>query len=180
MEAARTRGYAFPIANPPTEAAMQKVEPQSEHRWLQQLLGDWTYETEAIMGPDQPPVKMSGSESARPLGDVWVLCEASGMCPGEGPAVTLMTLGYDPAKKRFVGTFIGTMMTNLWVYDGRLEGNTLTLDAEGPSFAGDGTTAKYQDIIEIKGPDERTLSSRMLTPDGKWQHFMTSTYRRRK
>ena len=34
---------------------------------------------------------------------------------------TLMTLGYDPRKKRFVGTFVGSMMTNLWIYDGELD-----------------------------------------------------------
>ena len=45
------------------------------------------------------------------------------------------------------------MMTHLWVYDGALDaaGKVLTLDAEGPSFTGDGTTAKYQDVIEIEG-----------------------------
>ena len=41
--------------------------------------------------------------------------------PDGGPATMIMTLGYDPAKKRFVGTFIGSMMTNLWVYEGELE-----------------------------------------------------------
>ena len=33
----------------------------------------------------------------------------------------IMTLGYDPQKKRFVGTLIGSMMTHLWVYDGALD-----------------------------------------------------------
>ena len=91
-----------------------------------------------------------------------------------------MTLGYDPARKRFVGTFIGSMMTHLWVYDGALDaaGKVLTLDAEGPTSPAEGKMAKYQDIIEFKSDDHRVLSSQMLGDDGKWHHFMTANYRR--
>jgi hypothetical protein len=158
------------------------AEPQKEHRWLGQLLGDWTFVTEAVMGPGQPSVTFHGTESARALGEVWVLCEGKGDMPGGGTGLTVMTLGYDPARKRFVGTFIGSMMTHLWLYDGELDpsGTKLVLDAEGPSFAGDGTMAKYKDTIEIKGPDHRTLSSSCLGPDGQWHNFMTANYRRAK
>ena len=159
-----------------------QVEVQKEHEWLQQLIGEWTYVSEATMAPDQPPVKFAGSEVVRPLGGVWVLCEGQGDMPGGGTGLTIMTLGYDTAKKRFVGTFIGSMMTNLWVYDGALDSTRtkLALDAEGPSLSGDGTMAKYQDTIEIKDANHRVLSSSVLGPDGKWQHFMTANYRRKK
>ena len=87
----------------------------------------------------------------------------------------------DPQKKRFVGTFIGSMMTNLWVYDGALDTaeRTLTLDAEGPSMAGPGKMAQYKDAIEFKSDDHRVLTSHMLGDDGKWHGFMTANYRRK-
>jgi hypothetical protein len=94
-----------------------------------------------------------------------------------------MTLGYDPQGKRFVGTWIGSMMTHLWMYeDGALDaaGRTLTLNAEGPSMSGDGTMAKYQDVIEFKSDDHRTLTARILRPDGTWHEFMTVHYRRKR
>ena len=37
-----------------------KTEPQKEHQWLQQLVGEWTYEAEATMEPGQPPSKFEG------------------------------------------------------------------------------------------------------------------------
>lgn len=42
-------------------------------------------------------------------------------------------------------------MTYFWPYIGSLDatGKILTLDSEGPIFTGDGTMAKYQDIIEL-------------------------------
>lgn len=158
-----------------------KAEPQREHHWLHQLLGDWTYESECLMGPDQPPSKFSGKESVRSVGGLWVIGEGSGEMPGGGTATMQITLGYDPQKKRFVGTWFGSMMTHLWVYDGELDAaeKVLTLNAEGPDFAVPGKLGKYQDIIELKGPNERILRSQMLTDGGKWHQFMTATYRRK-
>jgi hypothetical protein len=74
------------------------------------------------------------------------------------------------------------MMTHQWVYDGELDASerVLTLSSEGPSFSGDGSMSKYQDVIELKGKDVRTLTGRVLTPDGTWQAFMTVEYRRKK
>jgi len=158
------------------------AEPQKEHQWLHKLVGEWTYTADEPTQPGQPAAKVSGTESVRSLGGLWVLAESKGDMPGAGPAVSLMTLGYDPEKKRFVGTWIGSMMTYMWVYDGELDsaGRVLTLNAEGPSMAGDGKTAQYQDVIELKSDDHRTLTARTLGEDGKWQQFMTVEYRRQK
>lgn len=158
-----------------------QAEPQKEHQWLMKLLGDWTVEGEASMGPDQPPTKWEGTESVRAIGDVWIQAEAEGTMPGGGPTTTLMTLGYDPDKKKFVGTFLGSMMTNLWVYEGQIDaaGSSLILDTEGPGMAGDGTMAKYRDTIEFKSNDHRILSSQVLGADGNWTRFMTTHYRRK-
>jgi hypothetical protein len=154
------------------------AEPQKEHRWLGKLVGEWTYESEAVMGPGQPPVKSRGTEAVRSIGGVWVQGEGQGEMPGGSPATMIITLGYDPAKKRFVGTFIGSMMTHMWLYDGQLDGDVLTLDAEGPSFTDPNKTAKYQDILEIVSDDHRILSSQVQGDDGRWQRFMTAHYRR--
>ncbi|MGH8849268.1 MAG: DUF1579 domain-containing protein [Polaromonas sp.] len=143
-------------------------------------MGDWTSEAEMAMGPDKPPTKCTGTESVRPLGDLWVLCEGRGEMPGGGMANMLMTLGYDPQKKAFIGSWVGSMMTHMWVYHGALDEakKVLTLDTEGPSFTGDGKLARYRDTITIKSKDERVLTSHTLQDDGTWKGFMTATYRR--
>lgn len=159
-----------------------QAEPQKEHQWLQQLVGEWTSEAECSMSPGQPSTKSYGTERVRMVGGLWMVGEGQGEMPGGGTATMIMTLGYDPQKKRYLGTWIGSMMTHMWHYDGEMDASDriLTPSAEGPSMAGDGTMAKYQDIIEIKSKDHRTLSSRVLGPDGTWNHFMTAHYRRRK
>jgi hypothetical protein len=158
-----------------------QVQPQKEHQWLQQLVGEWTSEGEA-MEPGKPPQKFTGTESVRSLGGLWMVAEGQGEMPGGGQATTIMSLGYDPQKKRYVGTFLGSMMTYLWVYDGALDAaeRVLTLETEGPSMSGDGKLAKYRDAIELRSHDHRVLTSHMLGEDGKWHLVMTADYRRKK
>ncbi|MBI2276779.1 MAG: DUF1579 domain-containing protein [Dechloromonas sp.] len=158
---------------------MQPV-PQAEHQWLQQLVGEWT--TEAQMATE-PAEACKGTESVRSLGGLWVLAEGRGEMPDGGSATMLMTIGYDPGKKRYVGTWIGSMMTHMWLYDGELDASrtVLTLNSEGPDMspgAVPGRLAKYKDVIELKDADHRTLTSHCLGADGQWQQFMTARYQR--
>lgn len=162
------------------EAAWQLPEPTPQHEWLLRLVGEWTFESECTMGPDQPPMKSTGSQTTRALGKLWTVGEMRNEGPDGQPAVSQFTLGYDPAKGRFVGTFVSSCMTHQWPYDGQLDttGRVLTLDSEGPSFAGDGTLAKYQDLIEYVDTDHYRLSSRYQNADGSWFPFMHGTYTR--
>ena len=160
-----------------------QATPQREHKWLQRLVGEWTSEAEMTMQAGESPEKCLGTESVRSLGDLWILGEGQGQMPDGGPAKMLLTLGYDPQKKRFVGTWVGSMMTHLWVYDGSLDAaeRVLTLEAEGPDMSGaDGKMARYRDVITMESDDHRVLTSHMLGEDGKWHPFMTAHYRRRK
>jgi hypothetical protein len=156
------------------------AEPQKEHQWLDRFVGEWTCETEYSMGPDRPLSKAKGIEVVRSLGGLWMVAEGEGDMPGGGGGKTIMTLGYDPQNHRYVGTFIGTMMTHLWIYDGSLdaEGKVLTLDTEGPNFSNSAMT-KYKDLIEFVSDDQRVMTSQILGDDGRWQQFMTAHYRRK-
>ncbi len=159
---------------------MEAPAPQKEHQWLHKLVGDWTCESECSMGPDQPPMKNTGKETVRSLGGLWTVGEGENVMPDGDIFRSIMTLGYDPQLQRFVGTYVAGCMTHLWPYNGSLDANekVLTLDSAGPSFAGDGAMAKYQDIIEFLSNDQRTLSSQYLGPDGQWVPFMKAHYQR--
>jgi hypothetical protein len=164
------------------QLAAMNAKPQKEHHWLEKLVGEWTYESDPLTDAAQPSTKVTGTERVRSLGGLWVLAEGEGEMPGGGPAKTLMTLGYDPDRKRFVGTWIGSMMTHLWVYDGELDRDQriLTLNSEGPSMSGRGTMARYRDVIEVKSDDSRTLTAYVQEDDGQWRQFMAMKYQRAK
>ena len=154
----------------------------NEHRWLSRLVGDWTYETEAFPVPGEPSIKDGGTEHVRSLDGVWIVCEGRGAMPDGRMATTLMTIGYDDAKARCVGTFVGTMMPTLWVYEGTLDTatDTLKLYSEGPSFIEEGALGKYMDVTELQTDDHRVFSSFYLDGSGAWERFLTSHYHRTK
>jgi len=95
-------------------------------------------------------------------------------------ATTMMTLGYSLQQQRFVGTWMGSMMTHLWLYNGELDAaeRVLILHSEGPSMTSEGQMAQYKDVIEFKHPDHRVLTSFCRGDDGQWQQFMTANYHR--
>lgn len=159
---------------------MEAPKPESQHKLLQSLVGDWTFESSCDMGPDKPRETFRGKETVRALGDLWIICEGEGETPGGGASQMVIQLGYDPAKGKFVGSFIASMMTHFWPYEGSLDasGKAITLESTGPSFDDPKVLKPYRDIITVVSEDERTLTSQM--PDGKggWVEFMKSQYRR--
>ena len=126
------------------------------------------------------PMKLSGTETVRLLGGLWIVAEGEGEMPGGGRANTMLTIGYDAKKSRYVGTWIGSMMNQLWIYDGELDeaNNTLTLHTEGPHCTVEGATAKYKEVIKLNDDNVRVFSSYVLGDDGQWQNIMTAHYRR--
>jgi Protein of unknown function (DUF1579) len=164
-----------------------EVTPQKQHQWLDKFIGEWTSETEFSMEPNGEPSKSTGTEVVRSIGGVWIVAEGDSDMPDGGTGTTMMTLGFDPqivgvaspVENRFVGTFIGSMMTHLWLYNGSLDATekVLTLDTAGPNFS-QTAIAKYQDIIEFISDDHRVMKSQILMKDGNWNHFMTAHYRR--
>lgn len=160
---------------------MKFAPSTQEHRFLDRLLGEWL--TTSAGGhedydPDDPAQRWT--ETVRPLGPYWVVAESRGAMPDGSQAQMVMSLGYDPRKAHYVGTWIGSMMDSLWVYRGWIEpdGNTLTLEAEGPSFSDPGKLEIYRDAITFLDPDHRTLTGSVRQPDGTFQTFMSNEMKR--
>ena len=152
----------------------------TEHKWLKQFVGQWETNLEATV-PGQPAMKCTGTIKSKAIGEFWVVNEMKSEMMGM-PMVGLQTVGYDTKTKKYVGTWVDSMMDHMWKYEGTVDaaGKTLNLDAEGPSFAGDGKMAQYRDSYEFKSADEILITSSVQGPDGKWVTFMTGTAKRKK
>ncbi len=166
-------------SNPPTP---HKAAPgTAEHAWLQQLVGEWRANARATMLADQAPITFESTERVRSLGGLWVLAEGNASMDG-GQFQSVMTVGYDPAKQSFVGSWIDTTTPVLWSYRGSLDGarKTLTLEAEGPDFHDPAKRANYRDQIELIDADHKRMVSSVQNPDGSWTEFMRAEYVRAK
>ena len=76
-------------------------KPQKEHQWLEQLAGEWNAVMECSMGPDQPPMKAEATQSSKMIGGRWLAATGQGDMMGT-PMTSVLTLGFDPAKKKYV------------------------------------------------------------------------------
>ncbi|HEV8604702.1 MAG TPA: DUF1579 domain-containing protein [Tepidisphaeraceae bacterium] len=153
--------------------------PQKEHEWLKQLAGDWEVNGEMYMEQGKPPMKNKGSESARMIGGFWVVAENKGTMM-DTPMTGIMTLGFDPEKKKYVGTWVDSMAARLWQYEGTLDPTQkiLTLETEGPCPLQGGKITKFKEVIEIKDKDHRTFTSNAEL-DGKWVTMFKAEYQRK-
>jgi len=146
--------------------------PQKEHEWLHQLVGEWSWESDSVEG--------HGTEVVRSLGGIWIVAEGRGTAPDGTLSTTIMTLGYSPGRKKYVGTLVTSSMTDPWVYEGFVDrdSNALVLDTEGASFADISKRTRYKDIIRIVDEHDRTTTSSYQGETGTFDEFMTLRYRR--
>jgi hypothetical protein len=165
-------------SEPPDLSKLPK--PQKEHEWLQQLVGDWETDVEMYLEPGKPPLKGKGTEKAQSLGGFWIVEEFSCTFMGT-PMKGIITLGYDPEKKKYVGTAVDSMTSHMWKYEGVVDstGKVLTLETSGPCPREPGKTFKFKETIEFKSKDERVFTSMMQEADGKWTTAVIMNARRK-
>ena len=149
-----------------------------QHQWLGQYVGEWDVTSETQTAPDAEPTTATSTESVRSIGPLWVM--------GEGAAGeafrSVLTLGYDPEQKLFVGTWIDSATPYLWHFTGRLDEakQVLILETEGPRWGVMGTRAKYRERHEFVDADHRTTASSIQNDDGSWFTFLRTDCHRKK
>jgi hypothetical protein len=167
-----------------TSAAMAQTppempKPQKEHEWLTQLAGEWETAGEVVAVPGQPAITCKGKETVRAIGPFWIVCENQNSIM-EMQMMGVLTIGFDPKKDKYVGTWIDSVSNFIWSYEGTLDedGKKLTLLTEGPNPTNPTATAKYREVIELKDKDHKVFTSSIQTEDGQWMTFVTINARR--
>jgi Protein of unknown function (DUF1579) len=167
-------------AEPATSRAQEdprKPAATKAHEWLLQFVGEW--ESEADSGkPGQPKV----TEKAHMLGGLWLVSETKVQFADKPPMLGMLTIGYDPEKKKYVGTWIDSMTSYLWKYEGTVDSNgkALTLATEGPNPMAPGKLFAFQDVHEFTDSGHKVMTSSMRDANGKWHPFQVVKFRRKK
>lgn len=156
----------------------QMPKPGPEHDLLKKAVGTWDATVEMLM-PPAPPTKGVETTTMGP-GGLWLVTDfkADEMmgAPFQGHGVE----GWDPAKKKYVGTWVDSMSTSVSLtestYDAATKSMNGTLTAAGP----DGQPMKMKAVTQYKDDDTRVFTMYMPGPDGKEAPSMRITYKRRK
>lgn len=163
------------------QEAPKMPTPVKEHAWLDRFVGEWTTEAECELEPGKPKVKYVGKETAKSLGGFFVVVEGDSDLGGV-EVKSVLTLGYDPQKKKYVGTWVDSCTGHLWTYEGEVDasGEKIELYTEGPSMIEPGKTAKYKESTEFKSKDHRVFTSSIQRADGGWTQMLSIEAKRKK
>ena len=165
---------------PTSEARMPSMPaPVKEHAWLDRFLGEWTTEAEITCEPDKPPMMCKGTDRVRRLGGFWIIAEGQSDM-GEMSFGSVLTLGYDPQNQKYVGTWVDTMTSHLWKYEGTVNeaGTILTLDTDAECPGTPGKLSKFKEVTEFKSDDHRVFTSSIQGEDGEWRTVVRVNFRR--
>ncbi len=163
----------------PAVTGQEPIQPTEHHEGLLTKVGEWEGTLTTAM-PGMPENSTAARETVEPVGALWI--QSRFECNLGMPYVGTGCTGYDPAKKKFVGTWIDNFDTYLALMKGDLDPETgaIVMHWEGPNpvtgelvhhrsvnvgrkdsytstfFMGEGEGVKYM-VIEMKrvaGPVE--------------------------
>ena len=159
-------------------------QPTKHHEILKRDVGEWDAEFKFWpQGPDSDPVTTEATETNRLLGNgMWLIsefrCKFGPMdFTGHGQ------FGYDPVKKKYVGTWIDNVNPHMSRMEGTYDEATKTMTMKGESRnpqTGDAYTTK--NVAKEIDADNRVFTMYMQPPEGgdNFIKMMEITYKRRK
>lgn len=153
--------------------AQEPPQPGPEHKKLKELEGTW--DCVMRMGPEESKAVATYKMD---LGGLWLISDFQGEFGGmkfSGKGLD----GYDPARKKYVGVWVDSMITSPLVTEGTYDkdGKVLTMTGEGPGP--DGKPMKMRMTTEHKDKDTMLFTMYGPGPDDKEAAMFSITYKRR-
>ena len=149
-------------------------EITKQHEMLKKEVGVWDAELKMWMaGPDAEPMVMPAVEKNRMMGELWVMSEFE-----SGPFKGFGQIGYDPVKKKYVGTWVDNMNPHLSTMEGNHEDNgDLVMYSEGynPQTK---ELEKTKSVSRSISDDEKDFVAYKKVGD-EWVKSMEIKYKRR-
>src|SRR5262245_25334723 len=158
-------------------------KPTAEHKILATEEGTWDADIKSYTTPDSQPMLSKGVEVNTVLtGGLWIAStfrtDFGGMTfEGRGQ------FGYDPAKKKYVGTWIGSVSPALSVLEGTYDAKTKTMTYTGDGVCpidGSKLLQKMVTTTKADGTREFTLYVTGTPTGGKEAKVMQVQYTKRK
>ena len=152
-------------------------KPGPEHEMLKKDVGTWDATVEMLM-PPSPPSKGTEVNTLGP-GGLWLISDFKSEmmgAPFQGHGVT----GWDPAKKKYVGTWVDSMSTALSTIEGTYDAASRSVTSMMQVTGEGGQPMTMKAVTQMKDDDTRVFTMYMNGPDGKEAPTMRITYKRRK
>ncbi len=136
-------------------------KPSPEHAILKKDVGRWDIDISMFF--DGQEVKSKGSETVKMLGPFWNVSDMQYEymeMPMHGHAV----VGYNPEKKKFVGSWHESSSPHLTTMEGTFDAKTNKLTMLMKGKTPDGKDTRFKSIVTYEGKDSKTFEFFMLKP----------------
>jgi len=158
---------------------MPMPKPGPEHKVLAMDEGTWDATVEMFMAPGAPPMVSQGTEvNTLGCGGLCLITDFKadmGGMPFHGHG----TATWDPARKKYVGTWVDSMSTGVMTSEGTYDAATKTSTAWSESTSPTGEKVKQKGVVVYKDPGTRVFTMSMPGPDGKDMQTMKITYKKK-
>jgi hypothetical protein len=178
-KAALTLAAALVVSGVAVAQDMPMPKPGPEHKVLEMDAGTWEATVEMFPAPGAPPMLSKGAETNTiGCGGLCLISDFKGDVGGM-PFHGHGTTTWDPAKKKYLGTWTDSMSPGLALSEGTYDPATkkATSWMEGPDPTG--KINKTKAVVEYKDANTRVMSMFTTGPDGKEIPSMKISYTRK-
>ena len=172
----------FASAAPLRAQAPEVPKPTKQHEELATEVGVWDADVTMWPAPGIEPMKSKAVETNKLFGKFWLMSQFDGDFGGEKFTGHMM-LGYDPAKKKYVGTWTDTMSPFLMTMEGDYDEATKTSTMIGAGTDWQtGKPSKSKMVTRYESDDAKTFEMYVEKDGapGEWEKHMEIKYTRRK
>ena len=166
-------------ANWAASAGAQMPGPTKEHEVLKADVGTWDATMKLFHTPGAEPTVSQATETNELIGGMWLLSRFEGQMMGM-PFTGVGTWGYDPADKKYVGTWLDNMSPYPQTIRGDYDPATRTMTAVSESRDPmSGEKVAYRQTTRMVDDDTRVFEMSMPGENGEYQKMLEVEYKRR-
>jgi hypothetical protein len=166
-------------ANWAARADAQMPGPTKEHEIFKEDVGTWDATMKLFATPGAEPTVSKATETNELIGGMWLVSRFEGQLMGM-PFTGVGTWGYDPAEKKYVGTWLDNMSPYPQTIRGDYDPATRTMTAVSESrdpMSGEKTT--YRQTTRMVDDDTRLFEMSMPDGQGGYTKMLEVEYKRR-
>lgn len=150
--------------------------PMEEHKMLKMDEGKWQATISMWNEQNKVTAKYTAIETNEMIGELWSIGKLQGQIAGTDFS-GFATLGYDPVKKKYIGTWIDSTRPEITEMEGNYDSKTKTLVLFYTSLDQNGNPGKRKNVMIYQ--DKKTRDFTMfIKQNEKWVKSMTILYQR--
>jgi Protein of unknown function (DUF1579) len=166
--------------DPMMAAWLEAGTPDEHHALLGAFVGEWTAHSVFQMSPDAPPMESTGSETNEMIfGGRYLATHHQGDFMG-APFEGRGAMGYDKVQKKYVGVWIDSMSTMIYVESGQYDAASRSFTMESAFTDPTGKKVKGRHVYTVVSDTERKLDFyEAEAGSDEWHKSGTITYTRK-